>query len=683
MAPPKTQAQIDEEKRQEELRQQQASGEGIWNWIQKHLLPSFGGDDGFGFGDILFWGFVLCGAYFLARTPMGQELIGNLFGEDGKKKVGEFFQNGDLMIAGFMEKMGMGDLAKSIFGDVKEKAINTPSAQEANGLLKHKISPEMADALTKTNGQFDDKKWQSLQADVRAANPDKKLSESFETPATIMMMLTKRPEMTRELVLAAKASNSAGATSIMTQVNAILGDDAKLATLLSPAHRKNTVALLLAVSPLPVKAEALEQLITRVGLNADGTPNAEFKGLLTSLSQAGAAGDIKTALPALLQFAASSPERTNALSELAKTLDVSKADQPTQMAVQLLQHNAAPTVALIQQLGPERTAQFMAVLQSGDANARSNFVLHPDHVRLFKAYADAPTLNISKLPAEMQGPIADLRAAPVTQLTAIAAVQQNAGMSINDIAARYTETQEVTVNGKTTTQTYLSSNKLSAALLSKDERDFLRKTGLGSLAAGLAPGLGVSVDGTFKNLRAILDFGDALGGNPNNKNSDAHSERTRHVVGAITRMLVDQDTSAFAKLDPKEVATFFQDPKNHQAFAQLLQQSDARDFPPQAQALFTAFKTRYGTQQEGIAEVLADEAGAKFLLAQLKDTSPSIMPDWMKSVALKAEGGKVAENADHLIAFSNALKGANVTSAQVVASTTGTAPTRSSSPMRY
>lgn len=258
-------AEAERVRAEEERRRQAAQQQGLWDWI-KSFLPDFS------FFNILLFVGVACGAYFLGRTEGGKELLGNIF---GRENVDAFFSRGDSTLAGLASRIGINI-------DISERLEAMPIEEVRTTLASQNIPQPIIAIVAKDEATF----HEFLRV-VKAANGGQIGMNDFMNDRTITALATQMPELVRALATAATRTAPNGAANpmadqIKTTLLTIIGGE-QLNTLLSPANRANTVALMVAAAPADagITAATLNALISR-NVAANGTPSAELRRLLTA-----------------------------------------------------------------------------------------------------------------------------------------------------------------------------------------------------------------------------------------------------------------------------------------------------------------------------------------------------------------------------------------------------------------
>lgn len=258
-------AEAERVRAEEERRRQAAQGSGLWDWF-KSFLPDFS------FFNILLFAAVACGAYFLGRTEGGKELLGNIF---GRENVDAFFSRGDTMLAGLASGLGINI-------DISERLEAMPIEEVRTTLASQNIPHPIIAIVAKDETTF----HQFLQV-VKAANGGRIGLNDFMNDRTITALATHMPDLVRALAASATRATPGGAPNPMAdQIKATLLtiiNGEQLNTLLSPANRANTVALMMTVTPADagITAATLNALISR-NVAANGTPSPELRRLLTA-----------------------------------------------------------------------------------------------------------------------------------------------------------------------------------------------------------------------------------------------------------------------------------------------------------------------------------------------------------------------------------------------------------------
>lgn len=257
-------AEAERVRAEEERRRQAAQQSGLWDWV-KSFLPDFS------FFNILLFVGVACGAYFLGRTEGGKELLGNIF---GRENVDAFFSRGDGMLAGLASRLGINI-------DISERLEAMPIEEVRTTLASQNIPQSIISIVAKDETTF----REFLQV-VKAANGGQIGMNDFMNDRTITALATQMPELVRALATATRAAPGGAANPMADQIKAtlltVIGGE-QLNTLLSPANRANTVALMVAAAPADARitAATLNALISR-NVAANGAPSPELRRLLTA-----------------------------------------------------------------------------------------------------------------------------------------------------------------------------------------------------------------------------------------------------------------------------------------------------------------------------------------------------------------------------------------------------------------
>lgn len=175
------------------------------------------------------------------------------------------------------------------------------------------------------------------------------------------------------------------------------------------------------------------------------------------------------------------------------------------------------------------------------------------------------------------------------------------------------------------------------------------------------------------NVTALVNFFDRIGGNAHNQGANA--ERTRTVLAGMLGMMTG-DNEAAAGLTPQNMAQFFANDGNAEAFRLLLSEMRETHLPDNLKNLVGGLREHWGTRQGGIVDVLDDSQNITYLLQQMRNPTPRglvqrVVGDegmaWLSSSLPTAATWvsdapyDVAENADHLLALRNLLQAGGFT----------------------
>ena len=602
--------------------------------------------DGFDFGSILMGLLLVTGLYFLARTETGKELLGGIFGEDTVK---DFFAKSDTLIGGLLEKIGISGFGAEAANTLVD-GMNAAAAQKA--MVEHAgLTAQQAQILAP-----DEAGWKTTRDLVKKHG-------SFTNPLSdkvIHAFLLEKPDTVRQLIdtIPQTGATTGSNAKMMAAVRAIAADPERLGALIA---NKDSYAVLMHAtqrfSPVPLDAAKLDAFIKSAGLDTQGKPTKALCDLLTGLMDGG------NPTTALTRFITTEGVKPEALAALAQSIPLAQVkDESQRTVIELLQHNAAQTQALIKALGPDRTDALVAVLQTKDQKAIADFVLKNPELTAF-----AKTADIDKLPVAIRGVVAQLKVLKREQVGAAARVNER--VPVAELTAAITGP-----DGKP------SVEQMVGVMLNSDGRTALRAAGTADLAVftrEASPAL------TQKNLDALLSFGDAIGAANASATDAAAGARAKSIVSALASFVVDKNGEPFAGMKAEDVSAFFASKANADAFGKLLKDIDTSVLPNAQRIRVLALREHWGNVNAGIAEVLGSREGATLLIEKLNDpevkktaatctmSAPktgigaviSDIGDWtsayMASDGLFSGSGKIGENADAIKAVMEKFRVAN------------------------
>ena len=612
--------------------------------LQSGVSNFFGGL--FNFGNIFTIGLLAFGAYFLARTEWGQELIKGIAGmlpEDWQVGLGEMLKNIGINIPGLgLDAIQTADqfrnlatnqqnprqsrLPQSVVDVIAPAGDNatwirnrtTIAATGANltsgvsdqlifGLM-FKTTPPAAGAAAGTAASYTpNAEGRVLLRNLLAALPAA-TTAGTSTPATGTTATTATPDATTASILSAVRSIAADPV----RMNLLLADGETRGLMLNAISR---------FSPVALSAQALDRFITSVGMTEAGQPTAAFTTFIGQALNPSTQGGVSGALVTFLTSpeVAANTSAAASFQALAQSVNLSTITDPTQrQLVQLLKHHAEPTLTLIKTLGQEKAAQLMTLLsapaQTNEQRAQSTqaltaFVLA--EIPAFKTFADTPGL-VNALPA------GDLRNG----------LSQLHGMSAQAVEAGRTMIERG-VNPVTLANGFVAHDESGAPLrnnqngplltlqplLTPEGRAQIRTAGVKNVALVANENMPLI---TERNLNALIGFCETIGTNPNN--TRVNGARTGKVMAAIQDMMLNNSSENFKNLTAQELAGFFGDARNNQAFTTLLntlQVPAGTQGAAQINALKRAWGGEFNGKTESVGNVLATADGAQFVLDEL------------------------------------------------------------------
>ena len=624
--------------------QAQQDRRNIFERMMDGMRPTAGGLFG-----MAIWGAIFAGIAFfvLKHVPQAQELLGRILPDEAKAWINS-------------------KLGDSFFPGAAEALIARPANEVSATLREHAgLDTTTADAV----GSWMSTNNEALVAEVRAANGGRFSLDTMRSPATMRHLMQNRPDLVRSLITALPVP-AAGASGNAAGLPPMLLDPIK--DLLKPENRASLNAILanndsrLAIAEAIVKfapslggsitfkdnaATALSNYIKQAGMNNGNEVTPAFatflEKVLTDPTQAQAAIQGQ-----LLSTRGTHPEASLALSN-AVTLGAAApaaapvAGQPAPAtpaisSTQLQALYATPAfTTLAQALGPDKLVALQGALL-GDRTAALSFMRDNNEtigapLQAFRNDAQVARM-LNTIPAMRTGIDFMLRAND-SQLDAAIRLYQN-GVNPEAMQTQFMD------SGK------LSTTKLVDYLLDPTNLNTLRgrqgwSRPLGDLGNVLRlvetqnpderralsmltftkPAFGVQ--NAYTNLAAIYACFDVIANAP--ANQGANAARTQHVMHALVGALT-KDKGAIGEVNARELAGFFREPHNRQAFGVLLNGLDTSQMDARSQRLFNVLKARWGTGNGvngGIAELLTNEAAAQKFIDGLKsyaENAPAAPP---------------------------------------------------------
>ena len=390
-------------------------------------------------------------------------------------------------------------------------------------------------------------------------------------------LITKEPDFVLRIVRGLPKGGSEDqetTRAALTAVRGIIADGQKLTTLLSPAHRATISGLVEALSPVPFAPGALGHFIETVGLKNNQPTPALKQFLNQALTEDPAARN-----RALLQFLSAAPggEVARLLQGVAldKITDAALREQLSGMvALANRNPNAIASAVAIERDFQQRGGTSLSDLQGHVTSmpAMVGFLLNGDNRRLIEPH-------IGKFATILE-----------TQAATLPDRLPNGQPNTQKLALEFLSTSAVNAHG-------------------------------GRQAV---------------NLRAIHQFFQTVGSVPANQHDGAGTHAT--LSGMLSLMTskpgTPEQTRALSMLDAKKVATFFHEPRNAQAFAQLLVDLRETELPVPYQRVIRDLRAHWGNADHGLAEIMGDEKSVAFFLKSLRNPSaaPMEMLDEMSGV---------------------------------------------------
>jgi hypothetical protein len=609
-------------------------------WIQKSISGFFSSI--FDFGNIFTLALLAMGAYILARTEWGKEVIkgiAGLFPEDWHVPV------------------VLGEMLKSMGIDIPGLGLDTiQTANQFRDLAKDKISPNLLNVIAPAG---DDVTFLRNKATLTAtgANLTSGVNDTlifglmFKTnAATAGGATTYSPNaegraLLQQLIAATPAPPANGAAmdastqSILNAVRKMTADPAKVNLLLADTEmrrmmmsaitRFNLIPMLSTINP-----NALDQFITTVGMTAAGQPTPAFSNFIgQALNPSNPSGVGGALVTLLLSPEASSNPRSAAPAWKALATAIPDSSIPAEQrpVLQLMRTHAEPTLILMKTLGPEKTQQLMTLITApaGETPAQAEdrkkkitafALLEP----AFKTFADTPNLMNSLPAGDLRNGLETLHRMSTLTIESARKITIN-GVSPDAVVDSFTVRGN---DGNPLRNPQTNTEMLTLKpFLTREGRAMLRQAGLENIAR-LAQENHVPLL-TKNNLNLFMAFGDAIGQNPANT---SNQERTKNVVYAVQEMMLNNTIEPFKKLSAAEIAGFFSNAANRAAFDQLLKNLETTANTPgteQIKTLQRAWSSDWNGKHESLGDVLADEKGAQFLLDKLKNDSTAQTNGWL------------------------------------------------------
>lgn len=583
--------------REEAERQQQMRG-----WMD--MLNPFSG--GFSFVNLLMFAALAFGVYWTATTDKGKELFGDI-----SSKLGEWFSGAKDWFASTFP-----DLAANFAPEEVQKAeANNPGATKQ----MMQIANELGVSAT---APFDD-----------ADKAPEVLFRALTNPLTGNYL--------RDIVREGKGKSvdPAMQNKVLGAASRMLADPQKLKALLAPGQRANTFALLEAASPIPFAPGRLGAFITKIGIDPHtGEPTALLNQTIQALLD-----DDTTA-------------RTQALKNL-----LTRIDQPTAKAlfegIDTAQVPAEYRGLITQAQGATKDAQTYAQAQAL-AQAAPNGVL--DKLAAANANGPAGLLSLvaqdketrdflrsdamAKAPfsaSEVQA-IRFIRESSDREITALSRVENHfaaQGASFMPLIQDLTRPQA----GNKPASSATMADRVVDLMLDPQKRGLFMDGGVTrelatiiteesnkpTVAAAQRPYmrfLGHVEGGQAWNLNLTLKLAQRVGDNPANR-QNPHA--TRNVLSGLIGLMTG-DTKLAARLRTDQLAAFMKAPGNAETIGAYLRSLKVDDLPPEQQKAVRTLAQHWGNANEGLAEVLADDASIRTIVA-LTRNPPAAMGapgDW-------------------------------------------------------
>ena len=346
------------------MAEQEKEKESWWDWLWNGGMSKIGSMVSTAF-DVLFWGAVMVGLYYLAKQfegPIGDFLqkcgLDGAAGTDGF--VHQAFVEGDKMI-GEGIKGAKGMLADILPASMVNKmAKNMDDKQVAETLTESAVPKEIVGILAKNAGT-PDSNWKKLVATVDNAGNKMgpKLLEGPGGAKVVADVLQKQPAMVKGIILAlpkdaGESTDKKTAADLQTAIATIVKDPAQFTALLAD-EKVRGILVMAATKFAPVQftdhGAALNTLLTKVA--GDNQAIVGVQKLLVPMLD-GAAMDTKTLAKAAASLL-TDPTLAGVEGEVKALLKSLKSDDPN-IQKQIDQINDPLTQAAIKAVGPEATA---------------------------------------------------------------------------------------------------------------------------------------------------------------------------------------------------------------------------------------------------------------------------------------------------------------------------------------
>lgn len=328
---------------------------------------------------------------------------------------------------------------------------------------------------------------------------------------------------------------------------------------------------------------------------------------------------------------------------------------------QVIPQNLEAAVTLIQTLGPDKLTNLMGAMGRPQQELEE-FLGKPENAAIkeaLKTFAMTTGLDTNNLPADLKRGIrrlqalvrleargiteASLRTTFTNPTTAIGALldpkqRDNLSQSVADLG--------IVLSGARVTQAEDPRGIQRAAIR------FIAQENENAAEADNA---------RYPNLAAILAFTQAVG-------TDA---RTRPVVNGLIALLTGDDAAKAANpLNPADVATFFQQSSNRDAFQALFNVLNTQALSPAQQQLIATLKDRWFTTQggttHGIAVALANRTIAETIIQSINAPAPA------NPLQAAAAAAAAAVNLAKITANSNAETAGDIVVLNAAISAVGT-----------
>jgi len=590
MAGPKTKEQLEQEAAEKKA-QQEALSWVQWGW------DNLGNVITLAFVGLLIWG--------LSKTQFGKDII-----EWGKGViqgiVEELPPEMAAGIGGFLKKMGIDVDTKKL----ETAYVDSRTADQARSELPANagIPAEIMAIVAR-----DEASWKKFR-DMVKENNNGTYEKAFENPAVLMAFITKQPQMVREILATIKpgAENDTSKNMIAT-LKTMVSDPSQpyLATLLNNENHLELMTTLATIGKLPVKPEALNNLVAELGMS-HGQPTPELRKLLTHALTPDAQNNFGSIMPQLAALFTSpaviaNPKAANALRDVATSINPNDITDPkTKMLLPLLKNYSAQTVQLLNALGTDKTQTFLGLVAGSDADKNEKigqFV--KANLTSFHAFAkatDGGKLLTGELGAAMQKLTSpELTPAVVATVESLAKDGKDPEKLRASLLLRDEKTGAA-VKDALGNERY-SSATIVVKLLTENGRQEITEFGTERLAVLTAkePLMNKA------NLDLLLTFGREIGTDATNQK---RSDGTFKVVHAVTEMALNQNDALFKSLDARDVSGFFSNPKNVQTLELLVRDVVIPEGMKDEKTMLGSLKNNF----RSLVEVLKNEKGAQYVL---------------------------------------------------------------------
>lgn len=600
---------------------------------QKNVLSNFnplnwfsGGGGGFSFGGIFQILIVGVIGWIAGRSEWLQGMLNNV-----SEGLGDKVHNG-------IAKMEL--WVKSLFGNGEEASKET-QAEMFNIASYEDVKAHGADQLPpsimKDKETFDTFKKTVLEANGgQLKNVDDALSAN-----TLFALATKQPELLKNVL---KDFTQPGSMSAENKVRAgmLFGSMSKiinspmLDTLLNATNRKNTIALLYALSP-EQSPEQVEKMIV-ANLGKDGKPSPMLRmGLNAALNdRAKQLGVVPSAETAAGQDAA------------AVGMNGPSADMMVKFGAEIMGEKNMPAMNNLKNALGDRFPEFAQVLASGDRNQLTLLCMKKENIDAVCKFAKV--VDLRAVHPEYQEQLAILRdigrdAQLKKSLSHVAEYQ----VTPDAVAGMFAPS-----SGAAPTASFILYKMMDPVV--QNDIKTLGTANVANTLGGLAPAYKAfltpqNFDILLKNMDAISKNKTKIQGTQvttgaNGKDVSSTVDLTPQILTALTEMAVSNSTASFELIEanhPGKIAEFFQNKINRDAFGNIIRglRIEGRDGK-----MLATLRAHWGNIEDGLVEVMMDKESVARLPALLHKQEVDI--GWFDD--------KLKENKRHLLALQRTME---------------------------